>query len=175
MNLNIWEAIESWTEEWKTLDGIVRKQFANLLQCSDRVLSPLSDPFNLNLEATRLFSAAREETYSDWLALILKDLASTLGAMTATRRILGVNDEKLHELSGDFEVKREQVVPHGHEGHAGRVDILIFYNSTKHVLLIEVKSTPLGEEDSGLKKKIVAILHRSRSYTLILNHSSQYF
>jgi hypothetical protein len=118
---------------WFELEG---KRLSELLDESDRRLDPFKDPLRADFGTHRWLKPQREEAYSDWLAWILERLESAERIF----RVLGINQPEAIARCGEAkaEVKRERVVAEGHQGHQGRMDIVVLFLGIA-VIGVEVK------------------------------------
>jgi hypothetical protein len=129
----------------KTLKGEATR-LRSLLAESDRQLAPWGEPLTVDLGMHRWLAADREEAYSDWLAWVVEQLKTP----DLVFRLFGqpcCSEWSAH--SPPPAVYREPVVPFGHAGHEGRLDLLIDYPSLP-LLVIEVKK---GDAERADKKK----------------------
>jgi hypothetical protein len=146
-----WQPAKQLIESWQPLSHALWQQFRNLVQRSDAHLKPLADPFHHDLRASRLFSDAREETYSDWLAWILRELASCPDGTARIFQLLHISEKEFQEVP---EIFRELPIDQGHEGHRGRLDILVIYKERKLLIHIEVKVREAEGEGADIKKNV---------------------
>lgn len=107
-----------------------------LFRYSDARLSPLEDPLKANLGAHRWLRGDREETYSDWLQWVIEQL----GSPDLVYSILGEPPPEGWQNWGTQlpDVRREVSVQSGHEGHEGRLDIVVRYGMDA-IIVVEVK------------------------------------
>jgi hypothetical protein len=112
------------------LDTKARAHLSELLDQSNRLLSPLRDPLELNLGEHRWLSVDREESYSDWLGWILQ-------GMPDVSDILPLFDLE-NPGAGKPRISREEKI---HE--ESRTDVVVRFGQTG-LLLIEVKTRPTG-------------------------------
>ena len=154
--MNDWKPAKPFFESWRKLSNALWQEFRELVQNSDENLKPLGEPFYLDLQASRLFSDVREETYSDWLAWILTALSSRSDGTAKIFKLLAINNEE--QDSECPKIFREERTEQGHEGHAGRLDVLILYQVRKLLIHIEVKVTTAEgtdlEKNLGYKKSL---------------------
>jgi hypothetical protein len=141
------KAFPSWTpalqvvQSADSLDGYAREHLANALARSTQEMSPLGDPLAIKMGNHRWLSAAREESYSDWLAWILQGMKTA----DAILPLFGYHDERQIHAMGDVEtIEREQVI------EDGRTDIEGWFGDVG-LLLIEVKTRSTG---SGLVSQL---------------------
>ncbi|MGE5645068.1 MAG: hypothetical protein ACM336_04685 [Acidobacteriota bacterium] len=118
------------------------------LKRSGPLFSPLGDPLqSLGFQKHRWLGPHREEAYSDWLEWIFAQLQprQTLAA-------LGITDAETLEACTDAQctAQRELVVPEGHEGSGGRLDLVIRFGG-RVLIVVEVKRN--GAEGSDLGKQ----------------------
>lgn len=134
-------AVESLRDsEFRELNEISRQ--------SREQLRPLGEPLDHDLGLNRWLAAAREEAYSDWLAWLLarmtiEELADVLGLPPLLN--LG-----LDASSRSDRVRREVLVQQGHEGHMGRLDILLHVHD-RAVIALELKR---GTSDADTEKQL---------------------
>lgn len=153
--MNGWTLVAPLIQSWESLSETLCRQFDKLVECSDGYLRPLEDPLHLDLGTNRLFTNEREETYSDWLAWILQELAATGNANGAADvfQLLSISQTEILSqcaaCSDSAKVFREQVIEQGHEGHKGRVDILIRY---ERILLIHIEVKVTDADRADLEK-----------------------
>lgn len=116
-----------------------------LRQSSDR-LAPLEDPLQVDLGLSRWLSEEREEAYSDWLQWTLQQLQRADRVFGLFRLELPSGWDSWSDLIP--EVHREFLVPEGHPGHMGRLDIVVDYPGHAR-LIIEVKKTSAEASDTA--------------------------
>jgi hypothetical protein len=144
---------------------------ARLLDESDELLTPLTDPFRLSFRKHRWLDLERnrEESYSDWLAWLLTEMDST----TAVLRLFGLERTEFGEqVQGEAtHVTREEHIRT--DGGNKRLDIVIRFGEVG-TLLIEVKVRAI--EDAGGRDSLPIYLEwlkkqkasRSRYYAILL-------
>lgn len=117
----------------------------SLLEKSRQKLTPLEDPFDTDLGLHRWLDEEREEAYSDWLEWIVRQTK----VPSAVFRLfnLGTPPDEITQCP-HFEAKRECCIAHGHEGHAGRLDLVIRYGD-KALIVVEVKKGDADEADTS--------------------------
>jgi hypothetical protein len=121
------------------------KKLRDLLERSNQRLAPLADPLFVDFAAHRWLQHQREEAYSDWLAWILEQLSTP----EQIHRVFGLASARQSRFDSPVIVGREIKVDEGHEGHSGRIDLVV--KSGEHtVLVIEVKKT---EADTAVTTK----------------------
>ena len=113
-----------------------------LLKESNTKLHPLDDPLLVDLGTHRWLEGSREEAYSDWLAWVLEQV----GSGGDIQHLLGIEEERPID-SRQPQVIRERTQEEGHEGHTGRIDILVECGSDL-VIAIEVKICAAEEADT---------------------------
>jgi hypothetical protein len=118
---------------WQTADELVRvaevagieasDHLANLLRISDQTLDPLAEPLAVDFGAHRWLFRGREETYSDRLQWIPKQIADAPGIL----KLFGVQDEKLLLECATVKptIKREQPIDDG------RPDLVIKFGENR--------------------------------------------
>jgi hypothetical protein len=121
------------------------RRLRGFLEESDRQLQPWGDPLTVDLGMHRWLADDREEAYSDWLAWVIEqiklpELAFRLFDVPYPSRSSG--------LSIAPTVRRELVVPFGHAGHGGRLDLFIDYKGLP-LLVVEVKKEDAEQADQG--------------------------
>jgi hypothetical protein len=122
-----------------------RERLCRLLQQSANLLAPFEDPFQIDLGLHRWLSAEREEAYSDWLQWVIvqvrrPDLVFGLFGLQPP-------DDWKNWADVPPEVYREVPVAEGHDGHGGRLDIVVDYPGHAR-LIVEVKKTGADEADT---------------------------
>ena len=121
------------------------EELQRVVRESERLLSPLPDPLRVDFSLNRWLAEDREEAYSDWLAWILERIstASQISALlfgeSAPAGLLGV--------STPCSVDREQWVPSGHPGRAGRLDCVLRFGK-EAIIVIEVKVVGVESADT---------------------------
>jgi hypothetical protein len=129
----------------KTLKGEARR-LRSLLAESARLLEPWGDPLTVDLGMNRWLADDREEAYSDWLGWVVEQLKTP----ELVFRLFGqASCPEWSARTGPPAVSRELVVPAGHAGHEGRLDLLIDYKGLP-LLVVEVKK---GDAEHADKKK----------------------
>jgi hypothetical protein len=118
----------------------------SLLAESNKRLAPLSDPLITDFGLHRWLAQDREEAYSDWLQWVLQQVQ----APSQIFRLLGVDSPAgLPEWrTGPPVIEREWHVPEGHDGQAGRLDLLVRYEG-KALFVLEVKKTDADQADTA--------------------------
>lgn len=125
--------------EWHELSEVVGQ--------SRERLCPLGEPLLEDIGLNRFLASAREETYSDWFQwlfakMTVRELVCILGVRELLNPIPEISDEMVKP-------GREVVVERGHEGHAGRLDLLLLLGKSA-IITLEVK---LGSADSADTEK----------------------
>ena len=119
-------------------------------------LRGIGEPLLLDLGLHRRLDKAREESYSDWLAWTLDQL----GTAGSVFHALGIEKHQALERCGQHcsVSSREVCIQEGHEGHAGRVDILVQFG-TAAALVVEVKLGPPADpmQLAGYHKSMATI------------------
>jgi len=113
-----------------------------LLKESTIELHPLDDPLLVDLGTHRWLKGSREEAYSDWLAWVLEQV----GSVGDIQRIFGIDEERPVD-SAQPQVIRERPLEEGHEGHTGRMDILVECGNNL-VIAVEVKICAAEDADT---------------------------
>ena len=99
-----------------------------LIEESNKMLEPLSDPLTAKLGLHRWLVAEREEAYSDWLAWVIEQLT-----VEQALRVLGILSGSIALYSHTkLRVRREVVIP------KGRLDIVIRIGA-ETLIVVEVK------------------------------------
>jgi len=94
----------------------------------------------LNFGLNRWLSSEREEAYSDWVSRTLQEV----GRRRTEWLLLGVDSS----LTDDHcETSREVWVPEGHNGHAGRLDCVVYCSDT--VIVLELKTGDAAAADTA--------------------------
>jgi hypothetical protein len=125
-----------------------------LLKKSTTKLHPLDDPLLVDLGTHRWLKGSREEAYSDWLAWVLEQV----GSVGDIQRILGIEGER-PVGSRQPQVIREHPLDEGHEGHTGRIDILVECGSNL-VIAVEVKICGAEEADTEKQEGYLRALRK---------------
>jgi hypothetical protein len=123
--------------------------WSGILERSGNVLGLGMDPFLLPISEHRALGHFDENTYSDWLAWVLTVAFSSGRYSSRLCDQLFVDPSDL-TLSGPVEVpniERESPAERGHEGRAGRHDILIVFPTSQRVWHIEAKVTTAERAD----------------------------
>ena len=141
--------VPDWKPVYRLIDAARQKLACDaerlkfLLNESQKRLDPLDDPFNTDLGVHRWLEEDREEAYSDWLEWVVRQVGTPA-------RIFGLFNLKTPpevNESVPFEAKRECCIPHGHEDHEGRLDLVIRYGD-KAIIVVEVKKGDADEADT---------------------------
>jgi hypothetical protein len=126
------------------------------VQDSAKILKSGDDPISLKLTDNRRLDNLEENSYSDWLAWVLQ--VACAGTRHSSRLIDDLFGHSLNavasesdsgEESGPPLIVREIQVERGHEGKAGRLDILVDFSDLKCPIVwhIEVKTTSAEAAD----------------------------
>jgi hypothetical protein len=139
---------------WKDVSDLVlaarqklagdRERLMRLLTESRRRLGPLEDPFDVDLGLHRWLAPEREESYSDWLEWIvrqIKDPAQVFSLFALPGPPARVID------CPECEVQRECCIPYGHPDQEGRLDLVIRYGD-KALVVVEVKKSDAEGADT---------------------------
>lgn len=138
------DSFQGLIEAGRSLRNFECQQITDLADKSARILAPLGEPLRYDLGLHRMLAGAREEAYSDWLQWAFSQMT-----VAELEMVLG-----LHGLADPTQpnerpsVRRETPVQHGHEGHGGRLDLLIEIGQ-RAVLVIEVKITAAEQANLG--------------------------
>ncbi len=133
--------------DWSAVEALIDAAQPRFLENSttlrellerSRVQLKFTDPLLCDLGVHRWLAKDREESYSDWLAWVLRQL----GDRDAILRVLGVNREFRSLCSGSFcRVEREVFVEEGASDCEGRIDILLWFGQPEQAVLgVEVKT-----------------------------------
>ena len=168
-----WESCRRLINSAEALVGPKVSKLQDLIRKSEARLS-LQEPLTLRFDRHRWLASDREEAYSDWLALVLTELGAQF-----IKPLLYGNEipPTLSDAQGDFTVDREFWVPNGHEGHGGRLDLAITFDSGQ-VLVIEVKVVGAEAADTEKQKGYVHWLKRQekpvKPILIAIDGSSEY-
>lgn len=143
-----WRPARRMVEAARALEVVHLATLGEALRRSAARFAPLDDPLTLDLSTVGLGLCTREESWSDWLAWVLR----TIGEPREVLEILGVtsaSSEPLGGSSGDrsVDVFRERSVAHGHDGSAGRVDVWVAAPGLD--VLVELKLGDADEADTA--------------------------
>jgi hypothetical protein len=105
-----------------------QRVLGSLLRESNRLLSPLDDPFSTDFGVHRWLRGSREEVYSDWLAWIMEGLDNAGDAFRLFDLHLPRNAARWKNTA----VQRETPIPDG------RLDIVLRWPD-RALLVVEVK------------------------------------
>lgn len=132
-----WQAVELLTKAGSRLVEAEVADLEDLLRRSNSLLAPFGDPLEIDLGAHRWLKPEREESYSDWLAWILRQIP----AAAQLCRFLGLPPRASLAAAdwGTPQVTRE--VP----SEDGRLDIVVRYPG-RALITVEVKCLD-GETD----------------------------
>ncbi len=151
------------------------KRLRALLQESRERLRPLEDPFDVDLGLHRWLAEEREEAYSDWLQWVIAEVKKP----RLVFQIFGIpppSDISTWERV-DPEIEREYLVPFGHAGREGRLDLLIRYGD-RALIVIEVKKVGAEEADIGKQEGYnrsldIQPISKERRYPVLIAVSAQ--
>lgn len=120
----------------------IESHLRELLDRSDTLLTPLSDPLRADLGLNRWLQSDYEEAYSDWLAWTLQQLDS--GDVI---RLLSIGGSEIEEYcrNAPFRIRRELVIPEG------RLDLLIQFGE-EAFLIVEVKTTSADSAETAKQR-----------------------
>lgn len=126
-----------------------RQRVAELLKLSDQKFTPLTDPLSLDLGLHRWLAVDREEAYSDWLAWAVQQLANPRDVFD----LFGVEEPSDIQSWPRVapKVEREVIVPSGHEGRSGRLDLVV-RSADYQPIVIEVKLGSADDADTAKHK-----------------------
>lgn len=119
------------------------ERFRLLLAESNQQLHPLTDPLTEDFGTHRWLAADRDESYSDWLEWIVRQL----GTAGAVFRLFRVTDDRDDWRDLPVTVGRELPVPAGHAGKTGRLDLWIRI-AGRALIVVEVKKTDADSSDT---------------------------
>ena len=132
---------------WAAVDGLIKaarpklkadaSELKSLLEKSRKGLAPFDDPFDLDLGLHRWLAEDREESYSDWLQWIVKQVSEPC-LVYRMFDLPAPDDIASWPPSLHVVVKREQSVAEGHDGHSGRLDMVIRFPG-RALIIVEVK------------------------------------
>jgi hypothetical protein len=111
-----------------------RERLRNLLTESRMRLAPLEDPFDIDFGLHRWLRAEREEAYSDWLDWVIRQMPGPRQVF----ELFGLDPPEAVLECREWDVQRECCVPHGHQDHEGRLDLVIRFGD-KAIIVVEVK------------------------------------
>ena len=120
------------------------ERLKTLLESSNAVLSPLSDPLLTDYGVHEWLSRSREEAYSDWLAWVLRQIKKPRQVL----QLLDIDDAAIEAaLRGILlDPAREVFVAQGHPGHTGKMDLQMVVPG-KALIQVEVKLTAADASD----------------------------
>lgn len=139
-----WSAVNEMIKAVQPLMKANAEKLKDLLERSRKKLKPLGEPFDLDLGLHRWLDAEREEAYSDWLEWVV-------GQAKTAARVFGLfrlNPPDGVSRDAELQTKREVCVTQGHEGQAGRLDLVV-YHGHQPVLVVEVKKGDADEADTA--------------------------
>jgi hypothetical protein len=140
-----WRPVAEMVEAAKKTLKVEAERLRSFLARSDQQLQPWGDPLAVDLGTHRWLANEREENYSDWLAWVIEQLKTPEQVF----RLFGEEcPTESSTRSTRPTVSREHYVPFGHEGHQGRLDVLIDYEGLP-LLDIEVKKGDAEQSDTG--------------------------
>jgi hypothetical protein len=140
-----WRPIGRMVEAAKETLKCEAKRLRLLLQQSEQQLEPWGDPLAADVGMHRWLADDREEAYSDWLAWVVEQLKTP----ELVFRLFGQPCPPGWSARSTAAFDREWVVPFGHAGHEGRLDLLINYEGMP-LLAVEVKK---GDAEHADRKK----------------------
>jgi hypothetical protein len=133
-----------------------------LVEDWNKRFAPIRDPLMLDFGLNRWLSSEREEAYSDWIAWILQEV----GRKHAEWLLLGVESSPRED---HCKTDREVWVPEGHNGQAGRLDCVVFFNDT--VIVMELKTGDARTSDTAKHEgyaKWLNTRHEQRKVALLI-------
>ncbi|MBI3665506.1 MAG: hypothetical protein HY236_04655 [Acidobacteria bacterium] len=134
-----WGTAQLLIEAARGLLLVESERLEDLLRRSDECLAPLSDPLDTDFGLHRWLESAREESYSDWLEWIVRQVERP----DLVFRLFGIRPpDDVSEWLGlaPEMLQREVPVAMGEEGRAGRLDLIVRYRDRASIV-IEVKLT----------------------------------
>jgi hypothetical protein len=147
-------------------------QLKQLLRKSRERLSPLEDPFDVDLGLHRWLDTEREESYSDWLAWVIKQAATPKRVF----KLFGLGSPPPEPLKfQDVKLQRECCVPHGHTDQEGRLDLVIRYGN-RAVIVLELKKGDAEGADTDKHEGYIKWLNQQdavHKYSVFLATSAE--
>jgi hypothetical protein len=143
-----WEAVDRLISSARQKFATERVRFRELINESNRRLKPLEDPLLTDFGVHRWLSNKREEAWSDWLEWLLCQFDAVM-----VFELFGLEPPDVFKKNPSilFRTQREFVIPQGHEGRGGRLDIVIRFGSLA-LIVIEVKVTGADNADTAKHK-----------------------
>ncbi|MGA9625289.1 MAG: hypothetical protein WBQ65_12525 [Bryobacteraceae bacterium] len=129
-SLQPWLPVARIIENAQASQKLDQRELGSLLRESNRLLSPLEDPFSTDFALHRWLRGSREEVYSDWLAWIIKGLDTAGDAFRLFDLHLPPNAARRKNAAP----QRETPIPDG------RLDIVLRWPD-RALLVVEVKIT----------------------------------
>jgi hypothetical protein len=129
-NLQVWLPVARIIKNAQASQKLDQRVLGSLLRESNRLLSPLDDPFSTDFGLHRWLRGSREEVYSDWLAWTMEGLDNAGDAFRLFDLHLPRNAARWKNTA----VQRETPIPDG------RLDIVLRWPD-KALLVVEVKIT----------------------------------
>jgi hypothetical protein len=123
------------------------RELGDTIAQSNARLSPLCEPLTQSIGLNRWLARAREEAYSDWLKWLFEQMNAGELINVLDLHELNPRDPELAQQS--VHVVRERVVEQGHEGHQGRIDLILQLGQWA-VVTVEVKK---GDADTADTEK----------------------
>jgi|SRR5215813_2827212 len=137
-----WLAVKRMVSATKPFLVTNREYAKRLLEQSNFYLSPLKDPFEMDLGLHRWLQEDREEAYSDWLAWIVGQLRTP---ERITKLLLGEDSNTLvPKCKGELVVRRE-TLRNGME-FKRRTDLEIIFDN-RNAFVVEVKMIDAADVD----------------------------
>ncbi len=156
MNENVAELFVVARTFYEAADELAKEPEALLIR-SREILGLHDDPIDISLSSHRQLQDLDENAYSDWLAWILQQVARRRSRplrffealFSAPTERSPTPDPESEREKISWTVHREYPVPEGHEGHSGRLDILVEAGQTERAWHIEVKVCDADSADLG--------------------------
>lgn len=139
-----WASVLPLTESAANAELANAERLRVLFEDSARRLTPLEDPLRVDLGLHRWLAGQREEVYSDWLAWIVEHLRTP----ALVYSLFGLPPPEDTNTWPTPQVTRERTVPQGHEGHSGRLDLVVCWQG-RGLLVVEVKIGDADTSDTG--------------------------
>jgi hypothetical protein len=143
-----WAPVRSLIDAAKPYANARSQDIQRLIRESEMLLVRLPDPLRVDLGLHKWLAAAREESYSDWLAWVLQEVAES----SLLLDLFGLTDPKLAaELQGcTHRIEREKWIKVDEE--AFRLDIFVRFIRNEHQddasLIVEVKKSSAEAADT---------------------------
>ena len=106
----------------------------------------MEDPLDVDLGVHRWLKDGREEAYSDWLELVIRQILEKLGPKQVFE-LFGFGAAEAILECDEWEFQREYCVPYGHTDQEGRLDLVIRFGD-KAIIVVEVKKGDAEDADT---------------------------